>query len=411
MRLLRFVAVCVAIAVIGFALSGCSTGSDGDGAPTADELFASGLATLEEDMGDIDFDQNPWQWDVDMSSALEDFEDVLEQDPNHCGALLLASIARLMVIATDPDLGVILEDIFDMEGRSGTTANPLFFYLEPPKLSHLRRVAEGYRAQSRDGFPFSELQDYIEDEVIPALDYVDESLTRFEDLDCEVILEIEIGAKRDTTIILELDATDAYFVHAPLDAMQSVFHIVTSYNVDVTDEQTIQELLTTDPDFLTLRAGNHMEAAFAELEDMTDHVYDALDELVAETDDQTYDVITVSDGMYLVLEDLLEVADPVAEIEAAVDLVDDALHNPVIFNPSDEEVGAPDIDVTIVIEEIFVTPLDDIRDYFPEFSWLVPDEPEPVRPINFPYPEFDGITPGMDNAGWEEIISWLDESD
>jgi hypothetical protein len=92
------------------------------------------------------------------------------------------------------------------------------------------------RAFSRDDFPFSELQDFVEAEVLPALEYADDKLMQFEDQDCVVLLHFEVEQKRET-LEIEIDAIDVFLLHAPLDALRAVFHVAVSYNVDREDGQ------------------------------------------------------------------------------------------------------------------------------------------------------------------------------
>jgi hypothetical protein len=405
MKILRFAALAAVCAIVLGLLAGCESESATD-VQSADAHFAQGYDQLEEEMQDVDMDLPPWEWEVDASSAYEHFEDALDADPNHCGALLMASLTRLLVVITDPELAEILNDIFEdeweMRGRS-----PLFWYLAMPDVRDAIDVARSLQDRQRDDFPFSELQDYIEDEVLPALAYVDGNLSDFEDLDCEVTLVFDIPEERESVTVV-LDATDAYFAHAPLDVLQAVFEMTTAYNVDVADGQTLQELLTTDPDFLSLRAGSHMQTAFGELEDMVDHVYDACDELESETGPQTFDLITESDGMYIVLDDMFG-AGSVDSIRFYVGLIDEAMHDEVEIDLEELEPGAPPVVITLDVEELFMDPLDPITDYLPAMTWPDPDDPDVVRPVNFPDPTFSDIMPGMTNASWEAIAVWMDE--
>ncbi len=406
MKILRFAALGAVCAIVVGLLAGCST-EDGTSAQSADEHFALGFQELEDGMQNVDPDLPPWEWEVDASSAYEHFEDALDADPDHCGALLLASLSRLLVVITDPDLADILNDLFEDEwqqrGRS-----PLFWYLGMPDVRDALEIAKSLQERQRDDFPFSQLQEYIEDEVIPALNYVDANLTDFEDLDCEVELVIEIPEEERETITVVLDATDAYFAHAPLDVLQAVFEMTVAYNVDWADGQTLQELLEDDPDFLTLRPGNHLQAAFGELDDMVVHVNEACDELQSETGPQTFDLITESDGMYIVLDDMFGEGS-VDSLRFYADMIDEALHEQAEIDLAELEPGAPAVVITLDVEEFFMDPLDPITDYLPELTWPNPDEPDVVRPIDFPDQTFSDVTPGMTNLAWEEIADWMDE--
>ena len=92
-------------------------------------------------------------------------------------------------------------------------------------------------------------------DALAALEYADSNFTQFEDQDCEVLLSFDVEERRET-IEIEMDATDAFLMHAPLDALQAVCHVSISYNVDTDYGQDWDELIDEDPDFLSLRSGD-----------------------------------------------------------------------------------------------------------------------------------------------------------
>ena len=391
----------LALAALSFGLTGCDEGADD--AQTADQLYAEGMVYIEESMQDINPETAPWEWAVDMSEANGMFEDALSEDPDHCGALLMSALTRLMMVAQDEELASIMEALFpEVESRGDPLAGHLLRWFSRPDVYALRDRLKDAR---QDAFDFSELQVFIEDEVNPAMEYADDRLSRFEQLGCTVPLSFDIEEER-TTIEMELDVSDALFVHAALDAVQAVFHVAVSYNVDVEAGQSLQDLIETDPDFLSLRPGEHMGSAHAELLEMEEHLRDACVSVQSETDDQSDDLITDSyDVGWLPLgegtvDELMEVADGIGE----------ALTTGVIFNPylDTGEPGAPDIDITVDLQEMFTDPIDPITDYLPAHTWPSADSINIVRPIDFPDPSFSDITPGMSDADWELLISWLE---
>jgi hypothetical protein len=151
-----------------------------------------------------------------------------------------------------------------------------------------------------------------------------------------------------------------------------------------------------------------MQTAFVELEDMVDHVNDGCDALESETGAQTFDLITESDGMYIVLDELFGEGS-VDSIRVYAGMIDEALHDQAEIDLADLEPGAPEIVITLDVEEFFMDPLDPLTYYLPERTWPTPDEPDFVRPINFPDPTFSDVTPGMTNLAWEAIAAWMDE--
>ena len=402
MKAIRVAALVALVAGLAVLVHGC--GSEGaSSGQSADQLFVQGMASLEQGMSGADFDEEPWEWDVDFSEPLARFEEALDQDPEHCGALFGAAFTRLLVILVDPEIGDALDELYPEEERGGADAF-LWCAREPDVLG----LAQ-YLRSHRDDFVFSELQEFMEDEVIPALAIADEWLSDFEELDCTIVITVEIpdsiGWGREE-VELELDATDAYFVHAPLDAVQAMAHIVCAYDVDFTEEETLQYLIECDPNFLTLRSGDHMPSAYDELIELAAHLTDACDSLEGETDAQNDDLITETGGL-IPLDELVG-ENAVEEIRAIAEDLHGALVDGLTVNPSDDDPEAPDIDILVDLDELFNDPLPDLRDYFPAHTWPEEDDMDVTRPIVFTDPTFDGITPGMTNAEWEELIQWME---
>lgn len=393
-RLTVLVALTVGACVL---FSGCS--GDGGG-KSADQLYDEGMGSLESALSGADMDQEPWNWGADVSEAHERFDDALAQNPNHCGANLMAAATRLLMVVSNPELGDILDTLFP-EGPRASRASGILWYARKPDLRGLyQRFSDG----GRQDFHFSQLQNYIELQVLPALTYADQRLTRFEDMNCAIWVRVgEDSLGQD--VLAEVDATDAYFLHTVVDALQAGCSVAVSYNIDIDDGQTPQYLIESDADFLTLRRPAAMATAYDELLALAAHLRAACDALEAETDDQSDDVFTETDG-YVPLDDMFG-GGAVEEIRDIADAIEDALVSGLVFNPSGD--GGPDIDVLISFDALFNDPIADLRNYFPAHSWPQPDEIAIDRPIDFPDPEFHGITPGMDNAEWELIIQWLEE--
>lgn len=102
--------------------------------------------------------------------------------------------------------------------------------------------------------------------------------------------------------------------------------------------------------------------------------------------------------------------DALNHIEAMGEALEEALAFGVTLNPSvldPDDPGAPDLDIAVDLGELFLDPLDDLRRYPPEHTWPTDESMHVVRPLAFPYPTFDGITPGMSNPLWEETADWL----
>lgn len=403
MKSVRIIVAACVIAAVGFVVQGCGSEDDGS-AMTADEHFAEGVRLLEEEMSGVDLGTEPWNWGADMSEAMEHFDEALDEDPDHCGAILFSAVTRLAAVVTDTDIGPMMDDLFgDARGQSGLPG--LFWYLRVPDVD---RAVRGI-AYSRDYLVFSEIQEYVVDEVIPALDYADSRLTQFESLGCEMVFEFDVP-DTDAVIPIEIDATDAYFVHAPLDLVQSICDVLVSYNLDIDETETLQHLLEEDEDFLTLNDSQYMNDAYDEMLEMAEHLVNACDSMEAETDDQSDDIFTETDG-YLPLDDEFdEPALPV--IRGIADDIEEALVSGMTFNLMDmfsDDPSTPDLEMSVDIHEFFYDPWDDGRDYLPDLVWEGTDDVEVERPMHFEDPTWSGVLPGMTNADWEIIAEWQDD--
>ncbi len=386
--------------------SGCSTEENG---PT--EL--SCLVVLEADLVDMDMEELPWEWDVDFQQHLECFESVLENDPNNDDALLMAAFCRTMVTAGDEELGRIMEELFGDETRSARH-NALFWYLTLPDPEAIRSVI---RASRRGDFVFSDIQEFITDEVLPSLNEVDVYLSTFEELGGVVVLYTDPALPDSLQLpdYLEFDVADAYFVHVAVDIMQALCYLGISYNADTTGAENLEYLIEEDADFLTLNDADFMSSAEAELMGAVYHLRDACDALEGESDDQEWDFITVSEPGWVVLEDD-DVLGPgaVETLRDAADLLEEVLFGEGIVNLHEYEDDAPDIDIHVSLESLFNDPLPDLRSYLPWHTWSVDGDTMYVtEPITFPDPEFDGpdpayggIFPGMTNDTWRLLVDW-----
>lgn len=410
MRRLAFSAVVLlaaSIALFGFGCGESGDGVDGGDGQTADEHFADAMVELQGELSGIDGDAYPWEWEADLSDALEDLEAALDIDPNHEGALFMSALTRLAIVMTDPDLGDIMDGIFDGDDRAPGARAAFFWYLEGPDPFFFVEFA---RSVHRDDFPFSEMQAFIEATVIPALDFADDRLTRFEDLNGSFEIQLILEDRREV-VVIEIDVTDAYFVHAPLDVVQATSHGLVSYDLDVEGSQSLEELIEDDPDFLTLREGDHMPAVHEELLEMTDHLLEATMSLDAEVDSQADDLFTKTAG-YIPLEDE-ELFGPgaVDVLQTYSAQIEDALLNGYTVNPAD--YGGPYFDIDLDFEELFTNPMEDIRDYLP--AHLVPWPDENIiyifRPVDFPDPTLNGFLPGMTDGRWEDLIQWMESEE
>ncbi|MBN2564404.1 MAG: hypothetical protein JXB46_01695 [Candidatus Eisenbacteria bacterium] len=404
MDAVRVPAVAVLAAVLVFSIAGCGKDDESSEA-TAEDLFQQGWSYLEDNLSNEDPGESPpWEWQTDMSVANRYFENALAEDPDHCGALLLSSLTRMLMVLQEDELGEIIGDLFpDSASRAG---DPMALLLSPVAKPDLRAVREIVLRWQRDPFAFSQIQMFIEDQAIPALLIADARMTRFENADCSVFVAVDTERRR-RDVTYEIDATDVYIAHVALDMLQALLHVVVSYDVDIEEGETMQYLVDVDEDFMSLRPGDNMPGAYGELVEAAEHLYDAGWSMEHETDPQDNDIFSSSED-----EGLFPMGPEMpGYLMSAADEVDAALDEGVVLNPwvdSGYEPGAPDIDILIDIETLFMDPLDPITGYFPQHEWLGANDMHITEPVTLPDPTFNGITPNMTNELWRPVFDWLD---
>ena len=116
MRSATAVSAAVAACIVASVLAGCGSDSATD-ADAAGEYYLKGLNAAYQELDGKDLEDPPWEWDVDLAAAAAYFDEALELDPDHCGALLGSALCHALLAATDQELGEILGEIFPADER------------------------------------------------------------------------------------------------------------------------------------------------------------------------------------------------------------------------------------------------------------------------------------------------------
>ncbi len=392
------------------AVAGCG----GDGASSADRassLYAEGLLALYNDVDGADLDGAPWEWGVEVDDAMSKFDEALRHDPDHCGALMGSALTHVLSVLADPQLAEILTELFPE--RPDERSRAFLWYAQTPRLATLSSRVKMRNAD----FHMSVLQDYLEVTALPEFALADQRLSRFESLGCEfeviVVLPDSLlsgreprASERDKILSLDIDATDAHFAHAALDALQAVAHALSSYDVDMDSGQALHDLVESDADFLTLRPGGHTSHVYDEVYSLATHLIDAASSLGGETDAQEDDLFTRTGGV-IELDELLEGSSVEIITELGED-VEAALMDGLTLELRELDTDAPEISVLVDLNRLLNDPLPDVRDYLPAHTWASPDSMVVTHPVEMPDPTLDGVTPGLTQQDWDGIVTWLE---
>ena len=209
----------------------------------------------------------------DYDGAYQDYLSALSGDPSDAEANFGAGLLGLLNVAVDEDTRSVAEEY---GWTLPTTLNELLTSGATPSAN----------ASPEPQVIPSEVQDYIEDTLIPALSTVLGRLAVVESNPDFIFIVSSDMSGGDAE--REIDLGEIYALDVFASLLKGMLHFVVSYNWDSTESNPLD-----DPDFGTLRSNGatHMTSAMNSYARAMNKWIAGINFIDAETDDQSNDVI------------------------------------------------------------------------------------------------------------------------
>jgi len=245
------------------------------------------------------------------------YKDVLKSNPENSEANLGAGLTELILLSDDPQIEDSIEKWMDELPKSPGDKSRVFPRALKEKdisrvLSKLSsflssiataklptRGMRDFAIKATKAAPtVSEMQDVIEDIILPVLDYV---IARLDIVETNPAFELRIEIYEEE---IEIDRTDIYLLNSAVNSLKASLCFVVSYNLDVDydllsstptyytyylDKSTCAEHYY--PDFFELKSPSRLKETGDALDTAANKMLLAMDSVENETDDQTDDLL------------------------------------------------------------------------------------------------------------------------
>jgi len=333
--------------VLALFLTSCITSeSDDSASQSSDELIEESITLLNEEISV-----------ENIETAQSNFEEILESDPENITANFYLVAFSITDILLDDSMEDFISE-FDFESEdlfssSAAIVSPMNKVISP---SFLITNALSFATVSEEAIDISEdVETIIENVILPAMEdllgYLD-TLLGIEDMS----LSLESLTGED----IEIDHSDLYFLKSIFSFLKASLHISVAYDTTTLSPgsyDTAQELIDSNPNFLTLRSTGeeHLTSAKSLLQTTLDSIESALDSLQSETDDQSNDLIS-SDDINSTYEEA---------IRETISIYDWILNDTITITISEPYYYSENItyDLDINLSNLFDNPADSIQEY------------------------------------------------
>lgn len=324
----------------------------------------------------------------DYQEAERLYNEVLKTEPNNPEALFGSSMASLINLRHNQKVKDLEEDI-NGPGKNLITARDNF------AATAGKTMASFVMTAVKDPILASDIQNILDNDIIPALDGVLGKLKIIEDSGSfNYIAKKEIY---DTASDYEIDLADIYALDSSINIIRAILSLLVSYNLDLADYEAAAKdplsIITPTsanyvPTFLTLRSAFRIAQFRENILTAIEKAKKSVETMYAETDPQEDDIIKKPN--------IKEKEEMLADLEEAKKW----LHNPVVEKVKDK--SGQTIEVTIDLKQLFINPLGDIKRYLPPLEYGDPTNKSHIRAkkdkagnIDFPDPTFKGFLPNM----------------
>ena len=342
------------------------------------------------DADEIDLDQ------IDFSEAERLYREAIAADPRNTEAQFGAALTHLLALAANEDVRALQDSLNAYTGGDEGSGKLAFGALDLAASAETAGkspllVAKMTQDAIDDPLEVSDIQETIEEEILPAIDYSLERL-RIVEGDPDFTFQLTPGMQGDEEEEpREIDLGEAYLIDAGLRLTKAVFLVATAYDFDFDDNGSYEfledgsnenvlrhmERLDKTGTFMTLRSADAMPGAKASILTAMDKIEQGLEAIRAETDDQEDDVILADD-----LDDLDEEIDlsdqddlpvffrDISSIGDAVNKVREILEGTVEIEADfDGDGDTPEQTVVFDVGRFFDHPVRDLRTLLPYHTW------------------------------------------
>lgn len=341
----------------------------------------SAMISLENTMYQIINDDNLQPEDVDFSETYRLYKLAYENDSNNLDANFGLALTNFLIINQEEKTNQLFDEWMNFfEETSGsfnksTTAkkssfpNSIKTFVIPGK-EFVRGMINLPKAALVDPPKISDIQEYVENTIIPKLDFAISALDKIDDHSDYTFMVSPRMQGVDEADSVEIDLGEIYAIEVVLNTLNTFANMTIAYNVDMWSYDSLEAIqaFSKGGAFLKLRSGNNP------MKKVKNSFFTALDKIAAglffifnETDPQDDDLIK-PDG--LTLDDVNQMSEMVTEIK-------NTISTPQKYTDDwDDNPATPEETITIDFSKIFDNPINDLKSVLPNYSIT-------VQPVDF----------------------------
>lgn len=363
--------------------------------------------------------------DIDFSQPNQLYREALVCDANNIDANFGAGLTELLMLMVDPEVNAtydLWESFLDtasiFEPRSGGVSlninSPGNLFMISPLLLGTYSVGM-FKMALNDPPMISSIQDIVENEVFPRVNYAIEKLNVVvTDQNYTFIITPRMQGDY-TEDPIEIDLTEVYVSLTQLHLIQSIGNLFISYNFDFVsyDSTGLEEALDQSSSFLGLRSGGigHMASVKTSFLSAIDELELAINFLKYESDNQDDDLIIIGPNDI----DEADLDSILAHLPDARDVLNSTYDVTEDFN--DDGI---DETVTFALGALFDNPIANFKQVLPQYtshverdsSWwydyfytgVITWEAQSFSEWIFPNPTFNGFLPDMTDESFKNTF-------
>lgn len=315
--------------------------------------------------------------DLDFSAANALYKEALNLDPNNLDAHFGAGLTEILTITVDQQVNTVFANwqaFFDTASFFGAGGGGPFFSPIPgfPTGKKDLTIPADFLGVTTLGLiqwglesppQVSEIQDLIEEKLLPKIDY---ALARLYRVDDDPNYQFAITPRMqgdENEDPIELDLTEVYALEMGLNLLKSFCHSFTAYSYDFAsyDSAGMHAAIEQSSSFLALRSrgADDMAAVKTTFLSAVDNLEDGIQFLQGETDNQDDDLIKVDPDMFTE-EDLDSILAYLPEVRGAVTGIQEVIGD---FNGD----GLPET-IELQIGNFFDDPIENFKEMFPPYT-------------------------------------------